>query len=470
MLTWPYASTTSSLARIRLATTRSRMAAFTSVMASPDIYSRPDMDGYVVDLAHPSDATPDRVGPKTATLGRLRRSGLPVPDGVCLSAAAYRAQLAFAGGEAPAGRAAAAEGFERRRLALEVRLAFQRSPLAPDVAAALSAAWTRLTAKPGALVAARSSALLEDTPAASFAGQFDTFLGIGTDADLITAVRACWAALWATRALHYMETHSVDPSATAIAVLGQELVPARAAGGALSRTTDGDVLITGTWGLGSAVAQGEVVPDRFVVRRDGTLAGVEPGRKDRVVRAGHDGPRPHAVAPDLVDAPCLDAAQAIELARLTMKADAILGGPVEVEWALGDAGLQILQARPLRVEPAPAPDALWLRHPALRGQPAGVGWGAGKACIVLSEHDLEHVEPGQVLVTQVAGPALTAVLARVAGVVAELGGSTSHLASLARERGIPMVLGVLDATQCIPDGVQTAVDGVAGVRRWMRRC
>src|SRR6266566_8398788 len=120
------------------------------------------MDRYVVDLAHPSEATPDRVGPKTATLGRLRRSGLPVPDGVCLTAAAYRAQLAFAGGEAPARRLAAAEGFERRRLALEVRLAFQRSPLAPDVAAALTAAWTRLTAKPGALVAARSSALLED--------------------------------------------------------------------------------------------------------------------------------------------------------------------------------------------------------------------------------------------------------------------------------------------------------------------
>src|SRR5207253_11488122 len=101
-------------------------------------------------------------------------------------------------------------------------------------------------------------------------------------------------------------------------------------------------------------------------------------------------------------------------------------------------------------------------------QPAGVGWGAGKACIVLSEHDLEHVEPGQVLVTQVAGPALTAVLERVVGVVAELGGSTSHLASLARERGIPAVLGVADATRRIPHGATVAVDGVTGVVRFMQ--
>ena len=426
------------------------------------------MDAYIVDLAHPADATPDRVGPKTATLARLRQAGLPVPDGVCLSAAVYRTQLAAAGVEAGARRVATAEGFEQRRLAVEVRLAFHRTLLAPVVAAALSDAWKRIAAEPGALVAVRSSALLEDTPAASFAGQFDTFLGIGSETDFVTAVRACWAALWATRALHYMETHGVDPATTAMAVLIQRLVQARAAGGALSRTAEGDVLVTGTWGLGSAVAQGEVVPDRFVVRRDGTLVEIAPGRKDRVVRASNDGPRPQAVARDLVDAPCLDADQAVALARLTMNAEDLLGGPVEVEWALGDEGLQILQARPLRVEPAPPPDALWLRHPALRGQPAGVGWGSGKACIVLTEHDLEHVEPGNVLVTQVAGPALTAVLSRVAGVVAELGGSTSHLASLARERGIPAVLGVAGATRRIPHGATVAVDGVAGVVRYMQ--
>jgi pyruvate,water dikinase len=87
---------------------------------------------------------------------------------------------------------------------------------------------------------------------------------------------------------------------------------------------------------------------------------------------------------------------------------------------------------------------------------------------VIHEHDLEHVNAGDVLVTQVAGPALTAVLPREAGVVAELGGSTSHLAALARERGLPAVLGVRGATRLIPAGAKVAVDGVAGVVRWVR--
>ena len=88
--------------------------------------------------------------------------------------------------------------------------------------------------------------------------------------------------------------------------------------------------------------------------------------------------------------------------------------------------------------------------------------------VVNCECELSRVAPGDVLVTKVAGPALSHILSRVSGVVAERGGSTSHMASLARERGIPMVLGVLDATRTIPDGVQCAVDGVAGVVRWLR--
>ncbi|HEY8440532.1 MAG TPA: PEP-utilizing enzyme, partial [Xanthobacteraceae bacterium] len=150
------------------------------------------------------------------------------------------------------------------------------------------------------------------------------------------------------------------------------------------------------------------------------------------------------------------------------KAEHVIGAPIEIEWALDQNGFKLLQARPLVIEPAAVPDEIWLKHPGLNGHPAGVGWGAGRAVVVSCECELSRVAPGDVLVTKVAGPSLSQVLPRVAGVVAELGGSTSHLAALARERSIPMVLGVLDATRHIPDGAQVTVDGIAGVVRWLR--
>jgi pyruvate,water dikinase len=141
--------------------------------------------------------------------------------------------------------------------------------------------------------------------------------------------------------------------------------------------------------------------------------------------------------------------------------------PVEIEWAMDDGGFKLLQGRPLHTEPATVPDAVWINRPRLNGHAAGIGWVTGRACVINCECELARVAPGDVLVTRVAGPALSHLLTRVAGVVTERGGSTSHMASLARERGIPMVLGVLDATQRIPDGSTVAVDGVAGVVRWM---
>ena len=413
-------------------------------------------------------ATAPLVGPKAATLARLQRAGLSVPDAVCLTAEAYRACVAAAGADDAAAGVAGAELFEGRKLALKVRLALLRGPLESPLAEAIAKAYARLRGE-GALVAVRSSALCEDTADASFAGQFDTFLGIANETELHTAIHACWASLWSSRALRYMQAHEIDPARTAMAVLIQRMVEAEAAGGALSQTPDDELVITGTWGLGSAIAQGEVVPDRFVLRRDGALERIEPGRKDRrVSTSGGEGPLTRPVARDLVEAPCLGEREAVLLGRMVLAAEATLGSPLEIEWAKDARGFHLLQARPLRVE-TPHPDyEPWRRHPGLRGQPAGVGWGSGPACLVIHEHDLDHVKAGDVLVTQVAGPALTAVLPRVAGVVAELGGSTSHLASLARERGIPAVLGVLGATRRIPEGATVAVDGVAGVVRWMR--
>ena len=425
-------------------------------------------DQFIIPLTAATAVDAECVGPKAANLAALLHAGLPTPGGFCLSTDAYRTQIAALGLDPIVRDFAAAHPGEQRRLSVEIRLGLYEQPIAPTILAPLLAAWrAQRDTSPGPS-AVRSSALIEDRKGANFAGQFESFLGIDEEAAFLTAVRACWAALWTTNARRYMENHALSPADTAMAVLIQPLVQARASGGGLSETAEGQMLVSATWGLGSAIAQGEVVPDRIVLSRQGFLRKIDAGRKDHRETCGHGaGARQEAVPSELVAAPCLDAAQAVTLGRMMRKAEAVIGGPVEIEWALDDAGIKLLQARPLTVEPITVPDDIWLKHPGLNGHPAGIGWGAGRAVVVNCECELSRVAPGDVLVTRVAGPALSHVLPRVAGVVAELGGSTSHLASLARERGIPMVLGVLDATSRIPDGSQVAVDGVAGVVRWI---
>jgi len=428
-----------------------------------------EVDRLIVPISAPEAADADRFGPKAANLARLGHAGLPIPEGFCIDAEAYRMQLAAAGLENEARRVSSPEPREARFAALAMRLGLLDGPLEGELSERLLAARRALTESTHAPTVVRSSALVEDRFGTSFAGQFESYLGLETEDEFLTAVRSCWAALWATRVLRYMAAHDANPADTSMAILVQPLIDACASGGGLSRSSDGAMVLTATTGLGSAIAQGEVVPDRFVLSPDGVLRGTSVGRVAHRSGCVH-GARVAKYTP--VAEPCLAPAQAIELGALLRRAEEVMAMPVEIEWARDDAGFKLLQARPLRVEStaesADIVDEIWRHHPRLNGHPAGVGRGSGRACVVNCECELSRVGPGDVLVTKVAGPSLSQVLPRVAGVVAELGGSTSHLASLARERGIPAVLGVHDATERIPDGVRVAVDGVAGVVRWMR--
>lgn len=423
-----------------------------------------DSSCFILSLASPAAADARRVGPKAANLANLAHAGLPTPGGFCITADAYLRQIQHLGLTDTVRAYAQSDQPTQRRLSVEIRLKLYQSDVAPDLLAAILGAW-REEPKPAAV---RSSALIEDRAGSSFAGQFESFLGLRDDAEFLTALRACWAALWTTNARRSMAQHDLVPGDTAMAVLVQPLVAARASGGGLSETADGHMMLSATWGLGTAIAQGEVVPDRIVLSRQGFVRSNEAGRKHhREACAHYEGVMPQRVPEALVRAPCLEAGQATALGRLMRKVEDVLDMPVEIEWALDETGFKLLQARPLTVAPVAVADEIWLRHPGLNGHPAGVGWGSGRAVVVNCDCELTRVAPGDVLVTRVAGPALSHVLPRVAGVVAELGGSTSHLASLARERGIPMVLGVHHATQKIPDGAQVAVDGVAGIVRWI---
>ena len=173
------------------------------------------------------------------------------------------------------------------------------------------------------------------------------------------------------RAATWKTTASI-PADTAMAVLIQPLVAARASGGGLSETAEGQMLLSATWGLGSAIAQGEVVPDRIVLSRQGFL------RNDRAPAARITA-RPASTAPApcrrrcrrrSVREPCLDAgAGGRRSGACCARPKTCSGMPVEIEWALDEHGFKLLQARPLHVEPAHVPDEIWLQHPGLNGHP-----------------------------------------------------------------------------------------------------
>lgn len=425
------------------------------------------MAKFVVPLNSAEAVNAEKYGPKAANQAALGQAGLPIPAGFCIGAAAYRRQVEDAGLGEMLAKLPTVDYREARKLTNDIRLALYEQPMAQEIKDEILAARKALIAETGALMVVRSSALIEDREGTSFAGQFESFLGLETEEEFLTTVTACWAALWSVRALRYMDGHDISPADTAMALLVQPLVSAIASGGGLSKTSEGGMRLSATWGLGEAIAQGEVVPDRYELSADGKIQEVQAGRKAHLVGCSMHAPTSKAVAADLVHQRCLDDEQVIELGQLLRKSESVIDMSAEIEWAMDEKGFKLLQVRPLVVEEMKETDAVWSRRPGLRGQPGGIGWTQGRACVVNCECELSRVAPGDVLITTVAGPSLSPILPRVSGVVAELGGSTSHLASLARERGIPMVLGVLDATETIPDGAQVAVDGVAGIVRWV---
>src|SRR5262249_44009775 len=198
-----------------------------------------------------------------------------------------------------------------RRLSVEIRLGIYQQPIAPAVLDPLLTAWRAQRAGSGRPSAVRSSALIEDRKGSNFAGLFESLLGVADEAEFLTAVRACCAALWTARARRCMDDRGLSRAGTAGAGSAQPLVDARASGGGLRETAEGRMLLSAAWGLGSAIAQGEVVPDRIVPPRQGFLRTIEAGRKDHRDACTHGrGAQPQAVPRDLVSAACLDAGQA----------------------------------------------------------------------------------------------------------------------------------------------------------------
>ena len=172
--------------------------------------SQSSTNQWLVNLRDPAASDAARFGPKAANQASLRKAGLPIPEGFCLDVAAYQRQLESLGLMESARNAATLTGIEARQLVSEVRIGLFDSPIVAEVLDPLLEARNDLISKTGARTVVRSSALSEDLADSSFAGQYESFLDIDSEEDFLTAIRACWAALWSPRALRYMESHQID--------------------------------------------------------------------------------------------------------------------------------------------------------------------------------------------------------------------------------------------------------------------
>jgi pyruvate,water dikinase len=329
----------------------------------------------------------------------------------------------------------------------------------PDIEPGLVAAHLRRLG--GRAVAVRSSGPAEDSATASFAGQFDTVLGAHGPDEVAAAIRRCAASPHTDRARSY-RAHLALAGEASVPVLVQELVEADHAGVLFTRDprTGADaVVINASWGLGESVVAGVVVPDEIVVTGDAVrvTVGSKQTRLDLRERGLVRSPVPE---PDRSRA-CVTLDETSRLVGLGRRCADLFGRPQDVEWAVRDERIWLLQARPITA--IGTPNAVDATGSALvTGVPSSPGRARGPARLVRSVDQFPRLRRGDVLVCRTTDPAWTPLFRLAAAVVTETGGVLSHAAIVAREFGIPAVVGAGDALARLTDGVPVTVDGTAG--------
>jgi rifampicin phosphotransferase len=314
---------------------------------------------FILGLDDPT-ATLERVGGKGASLARLARAGLPVPAAFHITTAAYTHFVETNAIQTRivdiARHANADDSVSLEHAAAAIAGLFEQRNIPQDVADAIKAAYARLEGdSDNASVAVRSSATAEDLPELSFAGQQDTYLAIRGEAAVLDAVKRCWASLWTARALAYRARKGIAPDSVLLAVVVQTLVPADAAGVLFTANPledglkPGQLVINAAWGLGEAVVSGQVTPDIVAVDKSTgeTLYQQISDKASMVVVAPEGGTREAPVPPGRGTEAVLASEQVAALVRLGLRIEALYGQPMDIEWAMHDGRLFVLQARPI---------------------------------------------------------------------------------------------------------------------------
>jgi len=442
----------------------------------------------------------DQVGGKNASLGEMVRNltsaGVRVPDGFATTADAYRQFISDSGlAEMINAELAALDTDDVQQLAAvgrKIREAVTRQPFPANLEADIRAAYTRLANDSdisGDVVsfAVRSSATAEDLPDASFAGQQETFLNVRGIEAILTAMKEVFASLYNDRAIAYRVHHAFAHEAVALSAGVQRMVRSDIGASGVMFTMDTEsgfrdaVFITSSYGLGEAVVQGAVNPDEFYVYKPALQAGRPAilkrgigGKATKMVYTGQSeiGRTTHFVEVDQADRRrfSLSDADVTELAREALAIEEHYGRPMDIEW--GKDGLNgriyILQARPETVksrQSAAIVQRYRLRergHLLAEGRAIGQRIGAGAVRVLRSAAEMHLFNPSEVLVADMTDPDWEPIMKRAAAIVTNRGGRTCHAAIIARELGIPAVVGTGTATSELQDGQPVTVSCAEG--------
>ena len=423
----------------------------------------------------------DIAGGKGANLGELVAAGFNVPPGFVLTTAAYDHFMeASKIGERVHELLAKVDASSERSLqeaSVKIRELFDTVEIPADLKEqVLTSHKAMFKGKKMGLVAVRSSATAEDLPTASFAGQQDTYLNVESPEELLDKVRKCWSSLYTPRAIYYRVTKGFEHSKVKLAVVVQKMINSEISG--IMFTVDPNsemphIIIEAGYGLGEALVGGKVTPDTYVVDKfhDKILNKRIAKQTWKLVRGG-DGECEKADVPEeLRNAQKMTDEQILALGEIGRNIEAHYDRPMDIEWCIEERVMYIVQARPVTTLSSGAKANGKVQDHGLgqsakillKGLGASPGMAAGPVRIVAEEMNLEVVKKGDVMVTAMTSPDMVPAMTRAAAIVTDEGGMTCHAAIVARELGIPCIVGASHATELLKDDEKITVDGSMGV-------
>jgi pyruvate,water dikinase len=428
-------------------------------------------DRFVAWFADVSRDDVARVGGKGANLGELAGAGFPVPLGFVVTADTYLDALDAAGvRNTLQERVANLDVDDPAALAVvadELRALVRSAGLPGAARRTVLDAYGRLGASER--VAVRSSATAEDTASTSFAGMNETFTNVCGDQELVDRIVDCWASLWSPRVVAYRATRDLADE-PAIAVVVQRMVDAHTAGVMFTAdpaTADRDhIVIEAAFGLGEVVVGGQVEPDTYVVSKGGPRILQEHiGTKAHKIVRGPDGHDQRIPVPAGEQATrVLDENALMALAHLAIEIERHYDAPQDIEFAIDDHNISILQSRPITTLGDGARGG-GLEPPGtllVSGLAAAPGVGAGPVRILRSPSEGHRLAAGEILVAPMTNPDWVPTMRRAAALVTDGGGVTCHAAIVGRELHLPTVVATRSATTVLRDGEVVTVDGTAG--------